>query len=92
MRLREIPGIQKWTAHYVAMCVLRDPDAFPSGDLALLRAMGEQTRGRIGKAVRGVASLAVIRSDVVVAIRGNPIAARRLSPLIANKGNARDFR
>ena len=39
-RLIEIPGIGKWTAQYVAMRALREPDAFPSGDLGLLRALG----------------------------------------------------
>ena len=38
-RLCEIPGIGKWTAQYVAMRALGEPDAFPSGDLGLLRAM-----------------------------------------------------
>lgn len=37
-RLCEIPGIGKWTAQYVAMRALGEPDAFPSTDLALLRA------------------------------------------------------
>jgi AraC family transcriptional regulator of adaptative response / DNA-3-methyladenine glycosylase II len=48
-RLREIPGIGKWMAQYVAMCVLRDPDAFPSDDLALLRAMGERSADELEK-------------------------------------------
>ncbi|MGC2198367.1 MAG: AlkA N-terminal domain-containing protein [Terriglobales bacterium] len=38
--LCEIPGIGKWTAQYVAMRALGEPDAFPSGDLGLLRALG----------------------------------------------------
>jgi AraC family transcriptional regulator, regulatory protein of adaptative response / DNA-3-methyladenine glycosylase II len=38
-RLREIPGIGRWTADYVAMRALREPDAFPSGDLGILRAL-----------------------------------------------------
>lgn len=38
-RLCEIPGIGKWTAQYVAMRALGEPDAFPSTDLGLLRAM-----------------------------------------------------
>jgi 3-methyladenine DNA glycosylase/8-oxoguanine DNA glycosylase len=38
-QLCEIPGIGKWTAQYVAMRALGEPDAFPSGDLGLLRAM-----------------------------------------------------
>ncbi|MGB7150759.1 MAG: hypothetical protein WBD45_16485, partial [Terriglobales bacterium] len=38
--LCEIPGIGKWTAQYVAMRALGEPDAFPSSDLGLLRGMG----------------------------------------------------
>ena len=38
-RLCEVPGIGKWTAQYVAMRALREPDAFPSSDLGLLRAL-----------------------------------------------------
>lgn len=38
-RLCEIPGIGKWTAQYVAMRALGEPDAFPSTDLGLLRAL-----------------------------------------------------
>lgn len=38
-RLLEVPGIGVWTAQYVAMRALGEPDAFPSGDLGLLRAL-----------------------------------------------------
>jgi len=38
-RLRALPGIGEWTAHYVAMRALREPDAFPASDIGLLRAM-----------------------------------------------------
>jgi AraC family transcriptional regulator of adaptative response / DNA-3-methyladenine glycosylase II len=38
-RLCGISGIGKWTAEYVAMRALGEPDAFPSSDLGLLRAM-----------------------------------------------------
>ena len=38
-RLCEIPGIGAWTAQYVAMRALGEPDAFPSSDLGLLRAL-----------------------------------------------------
>lgn len=38
-RLCEIPGIGDWTAQYVAMRALGEPDAFPSGDLALMRTL-----------------------------------------------------
>jgi AraC family transcriptional regulator of adaptative response / DNA-3-methyladenine glycosylase II len=37
-RLRALPGIGEWTAQYVAMRALREPDAFPAADLGLLRA------------------------------------------------------
>ncbi len=39
-RLCEIPGIGQWTAQYVAMRALGEPDAFPAGDLGLLRTLG----------------------------------------------------
>ena len=38
-RLCEIPGIGEWTAQYVAMRAMGEPDAFPSSDLGLLRAL-----------------------------------------------------
>ena len=38
-RLDALPGIGPWTAHYIAMRALREPDAFPSGDLGLRKAM-----------------------------------------------------
>jgi AraC family transcriptional regulator of adaptative response / DNA-3-methyladenine glycosylase II len=43
-RLAALPGIGPWTAEYVAMRALREPDAFPSSDLGLLRAMGPHVR------------------------------------------------
>jgi 3-methyladenine DNA glycosylase/8-oxoguanine DNA glycosylase len=39
-RLCELPGIGEWTANYIAMRALGDPDAFPSSDLGLLKASG----------------------------------------------------
>lgn len=38
-RLMEIPGIGDWTAQYIAMRALGDPDAFPASDLHLVRSM-----------------------------------------------------
>jgi AraC family transcriptional regulator of adaptative response / DNA-3-methyladenine glycosylase II len=38
-RFQEIPGIGSWTAEYVAMRGLGEPDAFPAGDLGLMRAL-----------------------------------------------------
>jgi AraC family transcriptional regulator of adaptative response / DNA-3-methyladenine glycosylase II len=40
-----LPGIGPWTAQYIAMRALREPDAFPTADLGLLRAM-ETRAGR----------------------------------------------
>jgi AraC family transcriptional regulator of adaptative response / DNA-3-methyladenine glycosylase II len=36
--LMSLPGIGHWTAHYIAMRALNWPDAFPTGDLVLMRA------------------------------------------------------
>ena len=40
-QLTAIPGIGEWTAEYVAMRALGDPDAFPATDLGLLRSVGD---------------------------------------------------
>ena len=40
--LCQLPGIGDWTAQYIAMRALRWPDAFPSGDVALHKALGVQ--------------------------------------------------
>jgi AraC family transcriptional regulator of adaptative response / DNA-3-methyladenine glycosylase II len=45
--LLAIKGIGEWTAQYVAMRALKDPDAFPHGDLGLLRAFDGPGRGRL---------------------------------------------
>jgi AraC family transcriptional regulator of adaptative response / DNA-3-methyladenine glycosylase II len=41
--LTALPGIGPWTASYVAMRALGEPDAFPAGDLVLRRAAGNLT-------------------------------------------------
>jgi AraC family transcriptional regulator of adaptative response / DNA-3-methyladenine glycosylase II len=38
-QLVALPGIGPWTAEYIAMRALREPDAFPETDLGLLRAL-----------------------------------------------------
>lgn len=40
-KLEALPGIGEWTAQYVAMRALRWPNAFPAGDLGLIKAWGE---------------------------------------------------
>jgi len=42
--LSALPGIGPWTAQVVAMRALREPDAFPSGDLGLRRALADSAR------------------------------------------------
>jgi 3-methyladenine DNA glycosylase/8-oxoguanine DNA glycosylase len=42
-RLLALPGIGPWTADYVALRCLGDPDAYPAGDLVLRRALGVGT-------------------------------------------------
>jgi len=44
-RLTELPGIGDWTAHYLALRALAEPDAFPAGDLHVRRALA--THGRV---------------------------------------------
>ncbi len=38
-RLCRLPGIGEWTAQYIAMRLMREPDAFPAADIGLMRAM-----------------------------------------------------
>jgi AraC family transcriptional regulator, regulatory protein of adaptative response / DNA-3-methyladenine glycosylase II len=45
-RLLALPGIGPWTADYVAMRALGDPDAFPATDLVLARALGTDGAAR----------------------------------------------
>lgn len=48
--LTSIPGIGPWTAHYIAMRALGWPDAFPPGDVGLLRALHIEGRGAAAQA------------------------------------------
>ena len=41
-RLQQLPGIGPWTAAYIAMRALGDPDAFPATDLGLRHALEQQ--------------------------------------------------
>jgi AraC family transcriptional regulator, regulatory protein of adaptative response / DNA-3-methyladenine glycosylase II len=42
-QLITLPGIGEWTAHYIALRALGEPDAFPAADLALRKAAGGGT-------------------------------------------------
>ena len=46
VKLRSIRGIGEWTAQYIAMRVLREPDAFPAADIGLLRALAQSEEGK----------------------------------------------
>lgn len=37
--LKALPGVGEWTAQYIALRELREPDAFPQADIGLMRAM-----------------------------------------------------
>lgn len=40
-RLRSIRGVGEWTAQYIALRQLREPDAFPAADVGLMRALAD---------------------------------------------------
>jgi AraC family transcriptional regulator of adaptative response / DNA-3-methyladenine glycosylase II len=40
-RLRSIRGVGEWTAEYIALRQLREPDAFPATDIGLMRALAD---------------------------------------------------
>ncbi len=56
-KLRSLKGIGEWTAHYIAMRQLREPDAFPVGDVALMRALAN------AKGVRPTAQQMLARAE-----------------------------
>lgn len=67
--LQALPGIGPWTAHYIGMRALRWPDAFPSGDVALHKALGVQGMSKPAQAAEAAScawqpwrSYAVIRA------------------------------
>jgi len=43
-QLTRIPGIGDWTAQYIAMRAMGEPDAFPAGDLGIIRALQEDDK------------------------------------------------
>jgi AraC family transcriptional regulator of adaptative response / DNA-3-methyladenine glycosylase II len=86
----EIPGVGAWTAQYVAMRALGDPDAFPSGDVALLRASrlanhrALNARAELWRPWRAYATLYLWSSlHTVAAMKSKPRAVRHARPLAA---------
>jgi AraC family transcriptional regulator of adaptative response / DNA-3-methyladenine glycosylase II len=54
-RLLELPGIGSWTASYIAMRALRDPDAFLPGDLGVRKAMARLAGTDVPAAISTIA-------------------------------------
>ncbi|MDB5453433.1 MAG: transcriptional regulator, AraC family [Caulobacteraceae bacterium] len=44
--LSALPGVGEWTAQYIALRELREPDAFPHADIGLMRAMTDEAGQR----------------------------------------------
>jgi AraC family transcriptional regulator of adaptative response / DNA-3-methyladenine glycosylase II len=42
VKLRNLTGVGEWTAQYIAMRELREPDAFPAADIGLMRALADE--------------------------------------------------
>ncbi|HEX4199021.1 MAG TPA: AlkA N-terminal domain-containing protein [Caulobacteraceae bacterium] len=45
-QLRGLTGVGEWTAQYIAMRELREPDAFPAADIGLMRALADKAGRR----------------------------------------------
>jgi len=73
LRLQEIPGIGPWTAGYIAMRGMGEPDALPSGDLGLRRALRGgsvreiESRAEAWRPWRAYATIHVWHPDFAVA-------------------------
>jgi AraC family transcriptional regulator of adaptative response / DNA-3-methyladenine glycosylase II len=53
--LAKLPGVGKWTAQYVALRALQEPDAFPASDLVLRRAAVPDTAPLTAKELEAMA-------------------------------------
>jgi AraC family transcriptional regulator of adaptative response / DNA-3-methyladenine glycosylase II len=53
-RLRAIRGVGEWTAQYIALRQLREPDAFPASDIGVIRALADD-QGKRPKAAEVLA-------------------------------------
>ena len=80
VKLRALPGIGEWTAQYIAMRELREPDAFPAADIGLLRAMtdGEGRRPSPAELLDAQRALAAVARLCGVASVGRGRTASRL--------------
>lgn len=84
--LRALPGIGPWTASYIALRALRDPDAWPAEDLGLRRACAHdgalpsvatlRQRAEAWRPWRGYAALALWLDDPIPPARQPGAQAR----------------
>jgi AraC family transcriptional regulator of adaptative response / DNA-3-methyladenine glycosylase II len=51
-KLTRIPGIGDWTAQYIAMRAMGEPDAFPTGDLGIMKALRQDNERLSVKEIR----------------------------------------
>ena len=51
-QLTRIPGIGDWTAQYIAMRAMGEPDAFPAGDLGIIKALQQGDKRLTLKQIR----------------------------------------
>jgi AraC family transcriptional regulator of adaptative response / DNA-3-methyladenine glycosylase II len=87
--LRALPGIGAWTAEYIAMRAMGEPDAFPTGDLVLRRMAGDLTSRELERRSEpwrpwrayAVMLLWQAASDERVALAKAPRAPRRFASM-----------
>jgi AraC family transcriptional regulator of adaptative response / DNA-3-methyladenine glycosylase II len=51
-QLTRIPGIGEWTAQYIAMRAMSEPDAFPAADLGIIKALHQGDKRLTPKQIR----------------------------------------
>ena len=76
-QLRSLAGVGEWTAQYIAMRELREPDAFPSADVGLMRALGTG----VGAAITRPAACARRTMETLAGLCRTPSLGVRVSRL-----------
>jgi len=84
-RLCEIPGIGVWTAQYIAMRALGEPDAFPSGDVALLRALDLPSNRELERRAEAWRPWRAYAAMYLWSMAGGKVSGRRSVPAKAGK-------
>jgi AraC family transcriptional regulator of adaptative response / DNA-3-methyladenine glycosylase II len=81
-----IPGIGDWTAQYIAMRALGDPDAFPANDLGLLHHSGFSTGAQLARRAEAWRPWRAYAAMYLWQIAGPAIArASEYQPVPANR-------